>query len=308
MVAWLLGAVVGLIALRMGGDLVYSLVMKRGYTRWDHSIEREPDGVRRGCREYSIGSGNTAILLVHGFGDSPAVYQRLAPALADKGFACRVMRLPGCAMPMAEYCKTSGAQWREQVATELLALRQSHSRVVVVAHSLGAAVVREALAEHADMADGVVLLAPLIDVCNRRSPLLPARAWYHILDSLLLFTDRIGMVFPPDLKDPATRALMKEDRYVPRVVYREMFALLRRNQARVATFRLPLLMVLGRDDLIVDNDAAVRFYRDCGAVSKQLIIAEEAGHMLPLDRGWEQRVEEIAAFISGLPKKSGPGT
>jgi carboxylesterase len=297
MISWGMWIVLAVVAVWIAGDLCYSLLMKRGYARWNRGIEREPDGVRRDCREYTIGTGDTALLFVHGFGDSPSIFQRMAPALANHGFTCRVMRLPGFAMPMAAYRKTSGAAWRQAVSSELHALRQNHSRVVVVGHSLGAAVAVDCLADQPDAADAVVLLAPLINVCNRRSPVLPARAWYHILDSLLLFTDRIGMVLPPDLRDADARSLMKQDQHIPRIVYREMFALIRRNRGRAATFRAPLLLALAKDDLVVDNRAAEAFFNRCPAVPKRLVVLEEAGHILPLDRGWEKVVEEIRTFL-----------
>ena len=124
----------------VGGDLVYALLMKSRYARWEAGIERDPDGVRRGCREYYVGQGDTAVLLIHGFADAPTLYQRMAPALAGEGFTCRVMRLPHFAMPMDDYRRTNAAQWREAVRSELRELRQRQARVVVVAHSLGAAV------------------------------------------------------------------------------------------------------------------------------------------------------------------------
>src|SRR5262249_46968911 len=62
-------------------------------------------------------------------------------------------------------------------------------------------------------AGGRVLRPPLIAGPPRRSPLLPPRTWYHLLDRLLVFTDRIGMVHPPDLRDAGARVLTREDRF-----------------------------------------------------------------------------------------------
>jgi carboxylesterase len=306
MYVWALWVFLAVLIVWLAGDLIYALLMKRGYTRWEAGIQRDPEGVRLGCREYTLPGGDTAVLLIHGFGDSPAVFQRLAPALTQHGFTCRVMRLPGFAMPMAAYRRTSGVQWCEAVTSELLSLRGTHGRVIVVAHSLGGAVTLDALAEHPDAADGVVLLAPLLDVCNRRSPLLPARAWFHLLDRTLIFTDRIGMVFPPDLKDSEALTLMKEDKYVPRIVYRELFALLKRNRSRVKQFRSPLFLVLAKTDPVVDNECAERFYQDCGAVVKHLKYTDTAGHVIPMDKGWKDLVTQIMEFVDGI-SASGSG-
>jgi len=282
-------------------DLVYSLLMKRWCARWEAAIERDPDGVRRGCREYTVGNGDTAILLVHGFADAPTLYQRMAPALAEQGFTCRVMRRPLFAMPMHRYRQTDSAQWREAVRAELLALRQGHERVVVVAHSLGAAITVDCLAVEPAAADAAVLLAPLVAVCNRHSPLFSARVWHWILDHTLFFTDHVGLPFLPYFRDSEALPLMKTDRFVPRVVFRELMRLIARNRNRAPTFSVPLFVALGEYDEVVDNQAAERFYRSCAAGTKRLRHVAGAAHVLPMDFGWQSLTDDLVNFILTLP-------
>jgi alpha-beta hydrolase superfamily lysophospholipase len=284
-------------AIWVGGDLLYFLLMKRRYARWEAGIERDPDGVRRGCREYCVGQGDIAILLIHGFADAPTLYQRMAPALTENGFSCRVMRLPHFAMPMDHYRRTDAAQWRAAVRSELLDLRRRHARVVVVAHSLGAAVAVDYLADDPAAVDAVVLLAPLLAVSDRRSPILSPRAWLSILDHTLIFMDRVGLPFPPNLRDPEALPLMKTDRFVPRIVYRELMRLIERNRGRAGTFRLPLFMALGEHDEVVDNRVAEGFYRACAARTKRLLYMAGAAHVLPMDLGWRSLTEEVVKFI-----------
>ncbi len=220
----------------------------------------------------------------------------MAPALAAKGFAVRTLRLPGHGLPMAHYRRTDSAQWRQAVQQALGELRPRHGRVVAVSLSLGGSVLIDALADRQDLADGIVLMAPLIDVSRRRSPLLHPRTWYRILDHTLFFTDFVANALPSDVHDRQALALMREDVFVPRVVYRELFAVLARNRGRAPAFRLPLLMMLSRDDLVVDNAAAERFFADYGGAPKRLVVMTEPGHVMPVDFGWEKMVEEVARF------------
>ena len=229
MLPYLVAAVVAVPALVILGDLLYSLIVRAGYRRWEAGIGRDAEGVRVGCREFTLGDGEDAVLLVHGFGDSPSVFQRMAPALAKRGFTCHALRLPEHALTMARYQATSAERWCESVRSAMKELRGRHKRVYLLAHSIGAAVSVEAVAEPAAAPDGMVLLAPLFDVCNRRSPLFPARTWYRLLDGVLIFTDRIRMAFPPDLWDKSALNLMREDKFVPRVVIRELFRLVAQN-------------------------------------------------------------------------------
>lgn len=281
----------------LGLDFSYALMMQLRYAHWEAGIQRDSDGVRHGCREFALGRGDTALLLVHGFSDSPAVFQRMAPALAAKGFFCRAMRLPFFATPLDSYGHTSAAQWRQAVRDELRRLHASHRRVILVAHSLGAAVALDALAGHADAVDGTVLLAPLVEVADQHLPLLPAPTWFHVLDHLLLFTDRIGMPGPGGLEDPTASSLLKTDSFIPRSVFRELFAVVERNRRRATVLRGPLLMVLAGHDGVVDNQAAERFFRRCATPYKQLCYLPRSGHILPMDTGWKSVVADIDRFL-----------
>src|SRR5687768_5379807 len=85
------------------GDFLYSRIIAWRVARWETTIERHPNGVRVGCEDFTVGSGETALLLVHGINDSPAMWRKMAPRLAEQGFTCRAMRLPGFAMPLKDY-------------------------------------------------------------------------------------------------------------------------------------------------------------------------------------------------------------
>ena len=119
-----------------------------------------------GCREYTLGDGEAAVLLVHGYGDSPAAFQLMAPALAANGFTCHVLRLPQHGVPMNQYRKTSAVQWCDAVRSAITELRGRHRRVYLLAHSLGAAIAVEAVSAPSAVVDGMTLLAPLFDVSS----------------------------------------------------------------------------------------------------------------------------------------------
>jgi hypothetical protein len=118
----LLGAVVALPGLWVSADLLYAILVCRSHDRWEAATERGSDGVRRGCEAFTAGRGDTAFLLIHGLADSPAVYRRMAAALADRGFTCQAMRLPYFAMPLAEYSRSTAAYWTRALDASLEAL------------------------------------------------------------------------------------------------------------------------------------------------------------------------------------------
>jgi carboxylesterase len=298
----LLAVGAGLPALWSATDLAYAILIRRSYDRWEAGTARDPDGVRRGCEGFTVGRGDTAFLVVHGLGDSPAAYRRMAGALAARGFTCEALRLPGFAMPLDDYRRTSAAQWRRALAAHLAALRATHRRVLLVGHSLGGAVVVDYLADHPEAADGAVLVAPLVDVSGAGSPLLGPETWYTLLDRLLIFTDRLGAPLPEDIAGPRAGGEAATDPFLPRAIYRQVFPLLRRNRERVRSFSTLQLMALARRDAVIDNGAAEDFYRDCAARCKRLLMLEHSGHVIPRDADWRELVDEMAIFGGDLPR------
>ena len=55
--------------------------------------------------------------------------------------------------------------------------------------------------------------------------------------------------------------------------------------------------MLSSRDHVVDSNAARDIFGSYAGEPKKLIVTEEAGHVIPLDVGWEGVVEEVAGFV-----------
>ncbi|MFC1451811.1 alpha/beta hydrolase [Verrucomicrobiota bacterium] len=290
----------------LGGDFTYSRVIDYRLNKREAAIRRDDDGVRQGCHAYTVGEADTALLMIHGFADSPAMFRNMASSLADRGFACRAMRLPGFAEPMEQYALSNRDAWTDAVREELRILRSTHSSVVVVAHSLGATIVIDHLLKHPHDADGVVLICPLIEVSRRRSPVLSPEQWYRLAASIALFTDVVESRFQPDVHASPPEDYPGSNPFVPVPLYGELFALLREVHDRRAEFRVPMLMVLSRDDKVTDPCAAEFFFHESSSIVKRIHYVEEAGHVVPLESGWEDVVVEVERFVNIVANPPSP--
>ncbi len=279
------------------GDFAYARYVTWRYRAWEQSVVRDADGVRVGCRAYTIGKGRIGVLLVHGFADSPRVWRKIAPSLAARGYTCRVMRLRGFAEPLPRYREGDCKTWLAAISDELRSLRASHEHVYVVAHSLGAALAARCLGNDPAAASGLVAIAPLFAVSNRRSPLISSEDWFHVLEKLLVFTDTIMLVFDPDVKDRREHQRLQTDRFVPVSIYRELFALIDEIRRSDKTVQQPLLMILGDDDSVIDNQVAGCYFEQCRSEHKTRVVVEGAGHVPPVDFGWRRVVDEIDDFL-----------
>ena len=287
----------GLAGVWLSGDLIYSSMVAYRIKKWEASVERDDEGVQQGCREYTIGSGETAVLLIHGINDSPHCYHRMAPVLAEEGFTCRAMRLPGFAQPIERYAQATKGQWLAAVEHEIRRLRQDHRRVAIVAHSLGGAVTIACLLKNPKAVDAVVLLAPAVDVSNRRSPLFSTRTWHAIGSHSLWFTKVTSSPFGNDCRDAAEREYPGRTAFMPIAIAEQTFQLIDDNRGRAAEFETPLMMVLAKDDQVIDWQAAQRFYQQVSVDDKVIYYANQSGHAIPVDYGWESLTHEIAAFL-----------
>lgn len=281
------------------GDFGYSIYVARKLKAWEASVERNEDGVLVGCEDYSKGSGEVALLLVHGINDTPYCWRKMAPELA-KSFHLRAMRMPGFGEPIAEYAKYNADDWIASIRDEAKQLRETHQRVFVVAHSLGGAVLIQTLLREGDkqgqLADGVVLLAPAIEVSNQRSPIFPTRFW-HRFGGLLVFTQTTYNPFGNDAQDPNEQEAPNRVRFSPRNVVNETFRLIDANRNRESEISIPVLMVLSNKDNVNDFEASEAWMDKLATSRKEIFWNNRSGHSLQYDLGWESVANAIKEFV-----------
>lgn len=278
-------------AVWLASDLIYSLSVRHRLRCWQKRQEYS-DGLRCGTEAFSIGEGKTALLLVHGFGDTPSIFRGLAGQLAEEGFHCRAMRLPGAGEPVHLKKNHVADHWRNAIADELAELKQNYDRVGVVAHSMGSAVLLNTLGRLADDPDFMVLLAPLFKVSARRSLGIPPAFIFRVFSRLLIFTRIYENFLPFDLRYPGPMTgYVGGERFHPLQEYRALFEILDNIPDHVD---LPLLMLLPQSDHVVCTQTAEKWFEDLRASGCEKHVVPRTGHALPL----ESAVDEVASEIS----------
>ena len=295
---WGIAAVV---ILWLVGDFAYSRYIAAQIADWENNISRDENGVRVGCQEFTYGTGPTAILLVHGFNETPQIWYKMTPALADQGFTCRALRLPGFGETIDEYGKSTCSQWLQKIDQEIEALQQqNHSRIIVVAHSLGGAVTIQHLLNNPGCIDGLVLLAPAINTSSVRSPFLTPRFWHEFGRYTLPFTRVVMSPFEYDAKDPEQLAVRLRNKFSPRTVISNLYQLIDQNRGRGDEIQTPTRIFYSPDDQVVDVEAILSFHESLNTTNKKLIKAENSGHAIPVDLDWQMVVDEIHRFANEL--------
>lgn len=282
-------------------NLVHRLWIERRRRRWEHGVCRDANGVALDAVPYTIGNGDDALLLVHGFADTPAVFRDMAETLATQhGLTCRAMRLPGAGEPLTVAARQTCATWLAAVRSETAALRTSHRRVWIAGHSMGGALALLAQLETPTLADGLILLAPLVAVSPARAPLLSPRLWFRIAQIALPCSRTFESCFSVNVltHDGAAIAYTR-DRFIPFATYSALFRLTDRLHGRAAELQTPLFAVFVAGDRIVDTAAARAWIDTCQAPRRQSETIDGCGHAIMLETNLlPQLCQRIIAFIN----------
>jgi pimeloyl-ACP methyl ester carboxylesterase len=275
-------------------------LQREGRQEWDAT------GVRAGSAAFTCGlPADTAVLFVHGFASSPSIFRFMAPALAEQGYACRAMRLPGFAERLELHAWTwtrpaGGTRWppRSRRCAPLI------RRVWVVGHSMGGTLALDYALEHPGELDGLVLIAPLITVSTRRSLGLPSQHLFRVRAPGAAggCDPRHGLPGGPERAGRGDRRVARPlpaDRDVRRDVPHDRPRARPRPRAGPAGADGPARprqggQPPGRTRLL--RGPRLRAANRCATRPR-------SGHVVPLDYGWNEVVRQMDAFA-----RAGEGT
>ncbi len=259
-------------------------------------------------RVIEAGTGDHAVLFVHGLGGWAENWHEVLPAIAASGRRAIAFDLPGFGdstpVRRPRYFDPRGAYYADVVdgVRSALGLERPH----LVGHSLGGAIAYVAAVSHPESFSSLTLVAP--------GGLGPEIARSLRLASVPLLPYLVRLVRPRELSRAALESCFHDPERIPdhllselgryHVRYRETLRVLRtvatargvkrslRNGwiPRAARFTAPVLVIWGRQDGVVPPTQA----RVLGAVfpNAELRFIERAGHLV-----MAERPDEFAALL-----------
>ncbi len=247
--------------------------------------------------------------------DSAAGFQALA---GQVGPSHAWVHVTGFGEPIEEYRNSKLVDWQTELKRHLkkktktdtstteLGLEKkpgTEKKRYLIAHSLGGALAINTLLNDAQQnelqVDGLVLLAPAIEVSNIRSPIFPTRFWHELTGWTMFFTTVMESPFPADTVDPAQQEYPERIRFTPRSVVSDTFKLIDLNRGRGGELKIPTMVVIAAKDQVNDNAAMESFY-DSLTCEKKLLTLDNSGHNMQVDYQWEELSDEILKFFDSL--------
>jgi acylglycerol lipase len=228
-----------------------------------------PDGTRLPYREWlPVGAPNTIVLALHGMNDSRDAWEYPAPDFAAAGMAVFApdLRGFGATATRGVWPGTEGFTSDIRVMVRLLRARYPHTRLIVMAESMGAAAVMVmATQPNPPPVDGYVLIAPAVWGRATMNIFMRATLWIadHTVPGLTLTGAGIVKVTASDNRaalirlsnDPLTIHATRVD------AIKGLVDLMGQALAAAPRFHAPALFLYGGHDELVPPRATAATWR-----------------------------------------------
>lgn len=230
------------------------------------------------------------VLLSHGFTGSPASMRPWGEALAARGYAVEVPRLPGHGTSWQDMVSTRWQDWLGEIERAYADLAARVDTVVVGGLSMGGTLALALAARRPEVA-GLVLVNPAVASTNKQ--LLAVPVLKHVVRS----TPAIG----DDIKKPG----VTEGAY-PRTPLRPLASMTtawKDVRADLPKITCPLLLFRSLEDHVVDPSSARIILGGVSSREAQERVLADSYHVATLDNDAPVIFEESAEFIDRVTSR-----
>ena len=228
--------------------------------------------------------GDVGLLVLHGLTGNPVSMRPLAEALAERGFAVELPRLPGHGTRWQDLQRTTWRDWTREAVAALEQLRSRTRAQVAVGLSGGGTVALHLAATRGHELSGVAVVNPSLFATDRRLVFLPVLR--YLRPSV------------PGIGNDIAKAGADEKAY-PRMPLRALasfvqFQRLVRDSLPAVT--VPLLVLTSSQDHVVEPENSALVVESVASDDVQQCWLERSYHVATLDHDLPEIVERTAAF------------
>ncbi len=249
------------------------------------------------------GNPKAILLIVHGLAEHSGRYLNVVNALVPRGYAVYGLdhlghgKSDGTRVFVERFSDFTGPL---KMYFDMIQNWQPGKPVFLVGHSMGGLIGSVYLLEHQDELQGAVLSAPAVKVSDTISPATITLG--KILSGLLPKAGLLALDASAISKDQAVVKAYVNDPlvYTGKVTARlaaEMLAAMQRVTAEAGQIHLPLLLLQGSEDRLVDPGGAKMLHEKAGAADKTLKIYPGLYHEVFNEPEREQVFQDIAAWL-----------
>jgi carboxylesterase len=253
-------------------------------------LPRHQNGVVIGADAIELAGGDRAVLILHGFGDTPQSVRLLAERLHERAWTVHVPLLPGHGRSLGEFAASRASEWIAAARDAYASLRTTYGTVAVVGQSMGGALAILVAVEHPDI-PAIVLLAPYLTMMEKVQRIAQQQ---RVLSLLVPY---IRARTEASIWDPAEKAKSLGYGVTPPVLLAELAYITRAAWDIAPAVRVPTLMLQSRQDNRIHAADAQRVFDRLGGRPKELQWLQGCGHVIAVDHCRDQVWAETARWL-----------
>jgi carboxylesterase len=259
--------------------------------------QRNARGVIAGAESFTlIGSTDRAIVLLHGFNDSPQTMRSPAAAMHAAGWTVYAPVLPGHGRSPRAFAESGADAWIAAARAAVQEALQRHRHVAVGGLSMGGALAAIVASEERSV-KAAVLFAPFL-VHSRRLGAIAA-LWPLISLGVKYLT---GGSVTRAVRNPEARATLIAYGCSTPHLLREVQRVVQWARAALPAVRQPVWIAQSSDDYRIPDEQAQAAFQLLGSRDKRLHWTTGNGHVITVDHGHEELSAEAVRWLeSRLP-------
>ncbi len=267
--------------------------LKGGPGRGNRRVGLFPNDIDEGA-ELELEGGPDAVLLLHGLTGSTFEIAPVARRLAEAGFRCLAPVMAGHGGPPEKLAGVPWVEWVDKARGDLARLAGAR-RTFVVGCSMGALVACALAHDEPARVDGLVLLAPALEL--RLAGKLAALAGRTAPLRAAIVPKRAGS----DVRDLEMRRRNPCMAGVPLGAVSQLVDLQRHVDRQLPGIAVPALVLMGAQDHTVTMSGARRLARRIGSGPAELVVLERSWHLVGIDVERDRCADLSLRFLEGLP-------
>lgn len=227
---------------------------------------------------------NRAVLLIHGFTSAPTEMIPLGNYLHEKGYAVSCPLLKGHGTHVEDLEKTTWKDWVGSAESALKELKERYEKVYIVGFSMGGCIALY-LSMKYDIVAVVSISAPifLVDKKGYYTPVLKYFQRYKYKSKKPNYDIPVFTYDKTPLKSVAS-----------------LLKLIRRVKYNLGKITIPILVIQGDKDRVVEPKSAKYIYENVKSKVKEFVEFKNRGHMITVENGRQEVIHKIEEFLSKI--------
>jgi carboxylesterase len=268
--------------------IIRAFVARREEQDFVAGYQRDASGIIVGAEPMVLtGTRPGAVLLLHGYNDSPQSMASVARAFHARGWTVHVPLLPGHGRTLQSFAQARAEDWVQASRMHLNLLQAAYGEVAVGGLSMGGAISIVLAAKNPDIR-AVVVFAPYLHAS------MPLRLLRILAPIAALGARYLASGGGRSVHDPvASDAMIAYRRSTPRLLI-ELDRIVRMARAALPRVMQPVLVIQSREDNRIPLASAEEAFGRIGSPDKTLHWTTGNGHVVTVDHGHEA-IEQLAA-------------